>query len=355
MKKLIKNFSLEELRNYFLEIGEKPYRADQIFNDIFLNKKSSFSELTNIPKALADRLAQDFEIDSIESAKDKKSMDGAVKFLFELKKGGAIETVVMPSTTKEGFTICVSSQSGCAFGCAFCATGTLGFLRHLEPSEIIDQIIFAERFTQTKVSNIVFMGMGEPLHNFENVFKAINIITGKKTKLLSEKRITLSTIGIPEKIIKLSQIEHPPKLAISLHATTDAARAEIIPVAKKYKIKEVMDSAEQYYRTTGMPVTFEYILFSGLNDTELDVRRLSKFTKRFPSKVNLIPFNDVSFVHKDEKSRRLKPCTKAEMEQFSNNLRNAGVVAIVRKTMGSDSYAACGQLAFDGLKQDSLR
>lgn len=280
------------------------------------------------------------------------SKDGTTKFLFRLNDGKAIESVLIPAETLDEdpklkrLTLCVSSQVGCALNCSFCATGKLGYTRNLKPSEIVDQVLQVEKETQKKISNIVFMGMGEPLHNLENVVKAIDILSNSVEKIISRKKITISTAGIVPKILELAEIPKPVKLAISLHSTTNGVRQKIMPIAKKWNIQSLRESIVEYYRKTIIPITYEYILFDGLNNSTEDAKRLAKFARTVPSKVNIIPFHDISFTNPTGFAKELKPASQEQINEFVTQLRNLGVNVYVRTSSGVDIDAACGQLAY---------
>jgi len=236
-------------------------------------------------------------------------------------------------------------MAGCPLACAFCATGTLGFKRNLSSGEIVEQILLVEKELGYKITNIVFMGMGEPLMNYGNVVRAIDILTEERNKLLRRKKITLSTAGIPGKIIRLADEEKPVKLALSLHATTNGLRSKIMPLAEKNDLTTLMDSIEYYYRKTKLDITYEYILFDGLNDSDEDINRLAKIARRVPSRVNIIPFNDISFTAPVGIAAELHPAPREKMEYFASRLRQQGIPVILRDTFGGDIEAACGQLA----------
>lgn len=348
-KKQVKSLDLDDAKSYFEQINEPRYRADQLFNEIYFNKAKSFSEMTTLPVNLRNSLKEQFELTSISIDSKRISKDGSIKYLFTLNDSKSIEAVYMPWTNDEGnverSTLCISSMAGCPVGCAFCATGTLGFKRNLSPAEMIDQIFLVEEDLNLKINNIVIMGMGEPLLNYENVVKFLHIATDEKSKILSRRKITLSTSGIAPRIKQLAHIVAPPKLAISLHATTNGLRQQIMPISKSFNLSVLMDSVEYYYRQTKLPITYEYILFDGLNDTDEDIERLRKIALRVPSRLNFIPYNDISFANPQGITNELKPTPHERIVEFADALRNSGVAVIVRDTYGRDIEAACGQLA----------
>lgn len=348
--KYIKNFSLEDLEKLMLGQNHAKYRAEQLMNGIYVDKAEDFDDISTLPQDIKSYLSDNFEIWSITPKKIKKSIDGSIKYLFELHDGKSVEAVYMPWYDEsdgeiERVTLCISSMAGCPVECAFCATGTMGFIRNLETAEIIDQILFVEKDLGTKITNIVFMGMGEPLLNYNNVIKTINLLTLPQNKLLSRKRITLSTVGITAKIKHLADSTTPVKLAISLHATTNGFREKIIPMAKGVQLNDLMDAVEYYYRRTRMPITYEYIPFSGMNDTDEDAKRLARILKRVPSRVNIIPFNDISFTGVGGFSAKLKPTKMDRILEFGSLVRQFGGAVTIRDTFGTDIEAACGQLA----------
>ncbi len=345
MKKLIKNLDINELLTYTLEDTQPKFRADQLFKELYISRVDDFADMTTIPKAYRDVLKKNFLINAITDYRKQNSSDGTVKFLFTLSDGEKIETVLIPDENREDrFTLCVSSQVGCTLNCAFCATGKLDFKRSLETSEIIDQIIFVEKITGIKITNIVFMGMGEPMYNLKNVIKAIKIITHPSVRFLSQKKITVSTVGVIKKIEELAESGLKVKLAVSLHATTDIIRQQLIPYAEKVSLRAIGDSIENYYRKTQLPITYEYIFLTGINNTDDDVKRLAKITKRVQSKVNIIPYHDISFTGNEK--IEFREAGKDEINNFAKKLREEGVNVFIRSSSGKDIDAACGQLAY---------
>lgn len=348
----IKNYTLANLEKKIIELGYEKYRALQILNGIYVDRVQKFEQISTLPNTLKNILDDTFLINSIKLLKKRQSLDGSIKYLFQLNDGKSIEAVYMPWYDEhngeiERITLCISTMAGCPVGCAFCATATLGLIRNLDTSEIIDQILFVENDLSIKISNIVFMGMGEPLLNYKNVINSIELLTLPENKLLSRKKITLSTVGITNKIKQLANSRSPVKLAISLHATTNGFREKIIPLAKSVKINDLMDSIEYYYRKTHLPITYEYIPFENFNDTFEDAKRLAKILKRVPSRVNLIPFNDISFTGVSGLSQTLKSSSKEKILEFGNQIKEFGGVVTIRDTFGTDIEAACGQLALN--------
>lgn len=346
----IKSLSLKDLEEFCKENKIAKFRAEQIFKQIYFSGADSIENMKLIPSDVKDILLEHFDFDSFSSVKKFVSIDGSVKFLFTLQDGNKIEAVYMPWITDEDekperTTLCVSSQIGCALDCKFCATGTMDLKRNLEAHEIVSQVLVVEKEIGEKISNIVFMGMGEPLLNFKNVLKSIDILSDLKFPKIARKKITVSTSGVIPKIYKLADLEKPVKLALSLHATTNGVRDKIVPLNQKSNISELMDAIEYYYRKTKLPITYEYIPFENMNDTDEDAKRLAKIYKRVPSRINLIPFNDISFTNPQGISAELKPTKANEIQRFSTQIRNYGGVVTIRDTFGSDIDAACGQLA----------
>ncbi|MCX7909236.1 MAG: 23S rRNA (adenine(2503)-C(2))-methyltransferase RlmN [Ignavibacteria bacterium] len=349
----IKNLTYLDIERFVLDLGYEKFRAKQIWFAIYRNRVNSFEEIQTLPKSLRKELSNNFYINSIVSNRLEKASDGTIKFLFKFKNGSAAESVFIPwdKGLKERKTLCVSSQIGCALACSFCATGKLGLKRNLTPSEIIDQIFECEKIIGTRLTNIVFMGMGEPLQNFRTLVQVLNVLTDEDCKLFSRKNITVSTSGIVPKIYDLAKIERPVKLAISLHSTDEELRKKLMPIAKKWNLKEIREAAINYYRTTKLPITYEYILFDGLNDSEIDAKRLAKFARAVPSKVNIIPFHRIDFVELDDFQKQLKPSSFEKIIQFKNVLKSEGVRAFIRSSSGYEINGACGQLAFANYKQ----
>ncbi|HPO61736.1 MAG TPA: 23S rRNA (adenine(2503)-C(2))-methyltransferase RlmN [Candidatus Kapabacteria bacterium] len=344
-KQNIKNFSKNQIEDYFISIYEKKYRVEQLENAIYNQRISDFSQISNFPKILREKIQNNFDLDSLKLVEKKECIvdneDETTKYLFELTDGQKIESVLIPSENRN--TICVSTQVGCPVACKFCASGKIDFMRNLDVAEIIDQFLMTERISDKDISNIVFMGMGEPLLNFQNVLKAINIFLNKIN--ISRTKITLSTVGLVPEIKKLADENIRIKLAISLHATNDFKREKIIPIAKKYNINDLIGAVEYYYNSISVPVTYEYILFEGFNDTSEDIKRLAKITKTVNSKVNLIPFNDISFIQSKGSDFVLKAASPEKILDFAEKLRKLNVIVNIRNSAGANIFAACGQLA----------
>ncbi|MCX6154221.1 MAG: 23S rRNA (adenine(2503)-C(2))-methyltransferase RlmN [Candidatus Kapabacteria bacterium] len=355
MNKLLKNINPEDLKKLMVDHGFQAYRVDQIFSYIYKKRIRDFQEMLLLPREIRDFLDKEFELEVFQSNTIRRSEDGSVKFLFKLRDNLSIESVYIPADNESDDdnsrkTLCVSTMAGCPVNCSFCATATLGYKRNLDTAEIIEQVLKSEEILNLKFSNIVFMGMGEPFLNIENVNSAINILSNQTYDLINSKKITLSTIGIPDRIIKYADSPNPVKIAVSLHATTNGQRAMIIPLAKSHSLTKLFDSLEYFYQKTHLPITYEYIVFDDFNNTELDAKRLAKFCSRFPSKVNLIPFNDISFTNPKPKEVELKAASKEKIEEFAALLRQYGAKVFIRDTFGKDIEAACGQLALSSEK-----
>ncbi|RDY24877.1 23S rRNA (adenine(2503)-C(2))-methyltransferase RlmN [Romboutsia maritimum] len=334
-KVALKNFTEEELKEFMKTIGEKPFRGSQIFSWIYKGAKS-FDDMNNIPKNLRNKLEEVSYIGNIEvELKLESKVDGTKKYLFLLNDKNIIETVMMDYDSR--VTVCVSNQVGCRMGCKFCASTIDGLLRNLEPWEILDQIMKIQEDTGKRVSNIVLMGSGEPLDNFENTKKFFEIVNDKNGLNIGYRHITLSTCGIVPKIYEFADLELPINLALSLHSPYDEARKEIMPVANAYTIEEILDACRYYIKKTNRRVTFEYSLIKDVNDSEKEANALSKLLKGMLCHVNLIPINKVE-------EREFEKPDKSFIYKFRDNLEKNKIPATVRISMGSDISGACGQL-----------
>ena len=333
--KNIKDYNLNELKKEFLKLGEKSYRAEQVFKWLYVDKVSSFDDMTNLSKELREKLKQEFSMQNFKILKKQESVDGTKKYLFDVLDGNAIETVLMEY--HHGKTICVSSQVGCKMGCKFCASTGIKFERNLTSGEIVEQILAVERDQNTKISNIVFMGIGEPLDNFENVVNAIGIINNPKGLNIGARHISISTSGLVPKIYELADKNLQCTLSISLHATTDEKRSRMMPVNKKYNIEELMKACKYYIEKTNRRISFEYALAKDNNDNLEDAVKLVKLLKGLLCHVNLIPINKI------ENGAYVKS-TNENIIKFRDYLNSKGIVATIRRELGSDIDAACGQL-----------
>ncbi len=352
MKINFKSFSPNEISAFIEGLGQKPYRARQITNWMYKKLASSFDEMTDVPLEFREKLKQTAYISSHGILECQTSKDGTRKYLFELEDGETIESVLIPNALGgECYTICISSQVGCAMNCKFCTTGTLGFKRNLKAHEIYDQILTVQKHlasfpqvTTPSITNIVFMGMGEPFNNMNEVIKALHIITGPME--FSKRKVTVSTSGVVPGFQKLSEQGNGVNLAVSLNATTDETRSLIMPVNKKYPLKKLLAACKSYPLKANRSMTFEYVMLGGFNDSKEDAFRLIKLLKGTRFKINLIPYNPTYSLPLDESRESIKlkkPSAKSVLE-FQEILHNAHIITIIRKSKGSDISAACGQL-----------
>ena len=339
--KNIKDYTLDELKEELKEIGEKPFRAEQIYKWIYEARVSDFNEMTNLSLELREKLNQNYEIKKFKILKKQVASDGTRKYLFDVLDGNAIETVLMQY--HHGFSICVSSQIGCKMGCKFCASTGIPFARNLTTGEIIEQIMAVERDADVRISNIVFMGIGEPLDNYDNVVKAIRIINHPKGLNIGARHISISTSGLVPKIYQLAEENIQCTLSISLHATTDEQRSQMMPVNNAYNIEELLKACKDYIEKTHRRISFEYALAKENNDNLEDAKRLVKLLKGMLCHVNLIPINKI------ENGEYTKSSNENIMK-FRDYLNNYGIVATIRRELGSDIDAACGQLRRKNLK-----
>lgn len=357
MKKInLKGLTLEELKSFSVSLEEKPYRGNQLFDWLYNKRANSIDSMTTLSKEFREKLKIHAHISDLKIINSYQSkFDGTRKFLFELEDGNQIESVLIPPKTafydnesmkleeQKRLTVCVSTQVGCPLDCVFCATGTMGFKRNLSTGEIIDQVMQIEKFAERKITNIVFMGMGEPFLNYDNVIKAIKIFIDGMN--IAARRITLSTAGWIDGIFKLAEENLKIKLAISLHTMKDEIRDKLIPINKRYNLSKLLEAVEYYYKKTKLRVTFEYIVFKNLNDKDDDVKMLTKLARSIPCKINLIPFHSITFVKPAGIEPELKPATMQEMEKFAQKLRKNNLTVFIRSSAGEDITAACGQLA----------
>jgi len=328
-KKDIKNFTIEELKEELGRLSEASYRVNQIFEWMYKRGARSFDEMSTLPKSLRDKLGRVFSLGGVKLKERLKSTDGTEKFLFELEDASLIESVLIPSSSRK--TICLSTQAGCKFGCAFCASGLKGFKRDLSPSEILDQILLVG----AEVTNFVFMGMGEPLDNFENLKKAIEIMNSPLGMGVGARRITVSTCGIIPGIKRFKEIDLQVNLSISLHAANNKLRNSLMPVNKMYPLEELIAACDDF---SGRMITLEYILIKDKNDSPEDVDELSHIAKKLKAKINLIPYSPVH-------GKRFKAPTMKDIELFQKRLVKNSINVTLRESKGKDILAACGQLA----------
>jgi len=339
-KKDIRELSRTEIEDFLVGIGEKKFRASQIYEWIWKKGAASFDEMSNISKPLRDKLSENFLFANVKCVYSVASVDGTRKFLFETCDGCKFEGVLIPSADR--VTSCISTQIGCQMGCAFCATGQLGFKRNLTSGEIYHQVFLLNAMSVeifgTPLSNIVIMGMGEPLMNYENTLAAIGKICSDEAMGMSPQRITMSTCGIAPQIKRLADDGIRFNLSISLHSAIDAKRNQIMPINRKYNLAELSDAIKYFHAKTGTRITYEYLMLGGVNDSLDDARALTEFTKVSPCKINIIEYNP----HPNDTFRRTNSTT---LENFIRHIEACNIVVTIRKSKGLDIDAACGQLA----------
>lgn len=339
MKQSITDLNVAELKEVLTEFGEKPFHAGQIFKNLHSGLK--FYEMTDISKSLREKLSEHYNDNPTEIIKSVKSVDGTEKFLFRLSDGNLIEGVLM--RYKYGATLCVSTQVGCRMGCAFCASGLEGLLRNLTAGEILGEVIAVNRYIggkigeNRKIINIVLMGSGEPLDNYDNVVKFLRLVSAEGGLNVSARNISLSTSGLVPNMIRLADENLPVNLTVSLHSPFDEERKTIMPVAKKYSIAEILSACDNYFNKTGRRYIFEYVLIAGKNDDAEHADGLIKILRGRPCHINLIRLNEI-------KEREMKSVTDKAAYRFMGILEKAGLSATVRRRMGSDIEGACGQL-----------
>lgn len=336
MKKDIRSLDYRQLQEEMKAIGEKAFRAKQIYEWLHVKLADCFEEMTNLSKALREKLSEEYEIYPVEMLERQESaLDGTNKFLFRLYDGNMVESVLMKY--KHGNSVCISSQAGCRMGCVFCASTIGGLKRNLETSEMLGQIYQIQKITGERVSNVVIMGTGEPMDNYDNFVKFVHMLTDENGLNISQRNVTVSTCGIVPGIRKLAEEKLQITLALSLHGSTQEKRRKLMPVANKYELSEVLAACDEYFEKTGRRVTFEYSLVHGVNDTDEDARELTALLRPRNCHLNLIPVNPVkerSFV---------RPSRKSALN-FKNNLEKSGINVTIRREMGSDIDGACGQL-----------
>ena len=333
--KNIKDYNLEELKEELSKLNEKPYRAEQIFKWIYQEKVKSFDEMTNLSLELREKLKKNYTICNFNIIKKQVSKDGTIKYLFDVLDQNAIETVLM--SYHHGYSICVSSQIGCKMGCKFCASTGINFVRSLTSGEIVEQILLVEQDAKVKISNVVFMGIGEPLDNYENVVNAIRIINNPKGLNIGARHISVSTSGLVPKIYKLAEENIQCTLSISLHATNNEKRSSMMPVNNTYPIEQLIQACKDYIEKTNRRISFEYALAKDNNDNMQDAKELVKLLKGMLCHVNLIPINKI------ENGKYTKSSNESIIK-FRDYLNDHGIVATIRRELGTDIDAACGQL-----------
>jgi 23S rRNA (adenine2503-C2)-methyltransferase len=338
----IKSLFRDELAAKLAELGEPAYRADQILQWVYGKQAESFDQMSNLPASLREKLKDSFGLNAVHALRTRSATDTTEKFLFQLRDHALIETVLIPATpglttSSDRHTVCVSTQVGCAYGCKFCASGLDGVKRNLTPAEIVDQVLHVQKLGGEKVSNIVVMGMGEPLANYDNLMRAIRIINAPWALGIGARKITVSTVGLVPRIKQLADNPMQLRLAVSLHGATDEVRERIMPVNKKHPLKELLAACDYYVNTKKRMMTFEYILINGVNDTLDQAHKLSAIARRLHAKVNLIPYNPVEGLlwRRPDRDR---------CKMFQHTLKSHGIGSTLRMEKGTDINAACGQL-----------
>ena len=331
----LKSLTQQELADILKELGQPGFRAKQVYTWLHKGVRS-YDEMTNLPKNLRDVLAEKYPINAPKVVRKQESQrDGTIKYLWELSDGNCVETVLM--RYHYGNTVCISTEVGCRMGCAFCASTIGGLVRRLEPFEMLDEVLFTQIDSGLPVSHIVLMGIGEPLDNFDNVMRFLELVNSPDSMNISMRHISLSTCGLVPKIDELAKRKLQISLAISLHGPNNEIRNQIMPVNKAYPIDELLDACRRYYAATSRRIHFEYAMIDGVNDSEENAKELLRRLKGLPAHINMIPLNHVE-------ESPLKPSSKAAIARFQKILEDGGVTATIRRTLGGDIDASCGQL-----------
>ncbi len=335
MREDLKSMTLAEMQAMMKELGEPAFRAKQLF--VWLHKGvTSFDGMTNLSKSLREKLEERYFITAPKVVRKQESKkDGTIKYLWELSDGNCVETVLM--RYHHGNTVCISSEVGCPMGCAFCASTIGGLVRRLQPSEMVDQVLFTSLDSGLEISNIVLMGIGEPLDNYETVLRFLELVNNPDGMNIGMRHISLSTCGLVPRIERLAEENLQLTLSVSLHAPDNETRSRIMPVNRRYPLEELMPACRKYYEKTGRRISFEYAMIRGMNDTKEHGDRLIRLLRGLPCHVNLIPLN-----HVDESP--LQPSLRQTVQAFQKQLEDSGITATVRRTLGSDIDASCGQL-----------
>ncbi len=335
MSENLKSCNLTEMGALFKEMGQPAFRAKQVYTWLHKGVRS-YDEMTNLPKTLRDVLTEKYPIIAPEVVRKQESQkDGTIKYLWKLSDGNCVETVLM--RYHYGNTVCISTEVGCRMGCAFCASTLGGLVRRLEPFEMLDQVLFTQIDSGLPISHIVLMGIGEPLDNFDNVMRFLELVNSPEGMNISMRHISLSTCGLVPKIDELAKRKLQLTLSISLHAPNDGVRDRIMPVNKAYPSEELLAACRRYYAATSRRISFEYAMIDGVNDSEADAKELLRRMKGLPAHFNLIPLNHVE-------ESPLKPSSRAAVAKFQKTLEDGGIPATVRRTLGGDIDASCGQL-----------
>ncbi len=341
----LKGLTLEQLREFCTEIGQPSFRGNQLFNWMYNHLASDFLEMENLPKSFRTNLAENNALITLKLIESEVSEEtGTEKFLLSTQENLQIESVIIPEGKR--LTLCISTQVGCPLDCKFCATGLMGYKKNLTAGEIFDQyLIAAKKYGKKNITNLVFMGMGEPLLNYNSTLNVLKIFNNELTTGISLKKITVSTAGIAPKIKQLADTGLKVKIAFSLHSCFEDIRSKIMPINLKYSLKENLEALRYYSNKTGTKITFEYVMLNGINDRKEDLTALGKLCNSIPSKINIIPFNSLKHMNPEGFSAELEPTVKHKIEKFVSELRNRNITVTVRYTQGEDIAAACGQLA----------
>lgn len=345
-KETIKGFTIAELKEYFISENEPVFRAEQVFKWMYGDMVDNFEEMRNLPKALRNKLSESFFIDTLNySTSETSPVSRTKKYIFDTKEGYRIESVVIPE--KKRTTLCISTQVGCPLDCKFCATGLMGYKKNLSAGEIFDQFKLASKdYKESKITNIVYMGMGEPLLNFNATVKSLQIFDEELTTGISPKKITVSTAGIASKIKELEETGLKVKLAFSLHSCFEDVRNKIMPINKKYSLKENIEALKSYAAKTNTRITFEYVMLDGINDLDEDIKALARLMSTIPSKLNIIPFNSLKHMNPSGLAGKLRSAPMERIHKFADKLKEKNFTVMLRNTQGDDIDAACGQLAY---------
>ena len=331
----LKNLTQPELADILKSLGQPAFRAKQVYTWLHKGVRS-YDEMTNLPKALRDQLSENYPINAPKVVRKQESKkDGTIKYLWQLSDGNCVETVLM--RYNYGNTVCISTEVGCAMGCAFCASTIGGLVRRLEPFEMLDEVLFTQIDSGLSISRIVLMGIGEPLDNFDNVMRFLELVNSEAGMNISMRHISLSTCGLIPKIDALAEKKLQISLAISLHGPNNEIRGKVMPVNKAYPIEDLLEACRRYFAATGRRIHFEYAMIDGVNDREEDAKEILHRMKGLPAHFNLIPLNHVE-------ESPLKPSSKAAVARFQKILEDGGITATVRRTLGGDIDASCGQL-----------
>jgi 23S rRNA (adenine2503-C2)-methyltransferase len=342
----LKGLTLSELKQYFISEGEPTFRAEQVFKWMYGDMVDDFNEMNNLSKSLRSKLADKFSIGTLHySTSETSPSTGTKKYIFETIEGDKIESVVIPEMKRT--TLCISTQVGCPLDCKFCATGLMGYKKNLTAGEIFDQFKLASKdYKESEITNIVYMGMGEPLLNFKETVKSLEIFAEELTTGMSLKKITVSTAGIAPKIKELEETGLKVKLAFSLHSCFEDIRSKIMPINKKYSLKENIEALKNYAMNTKTRITFEYVMLNEINDRDEDIKALARLMSTIPSKLNIIPFNSLEHMNPTGLAGQLRSTPMERIQWFADKLREKNITVMLRNTQGDDIAAACGQLAY---------